>query len=120
MILSIIALILSYILGAIPFAYIIVKGIKGIDIRNQGSGNVGFTNALRLIGWGPGLLVLIADMAKGAIAVLFISRLGLIQQNALSVYMPVICGFSAIIGHIWTVFLKFRGGKGVATSLGIF
>ena len=120
MILAIIALVLSYLTGAIPFAYIIVRGIKGIDIRKQGSGNVGFTNALRVIGWGPGLLVLLADMAKGAVAVLFISRLGLIQQNALSEYMPVLCGFSAIIGHIWTVFLKFHGGKGVASSLGIF
>lgn len=117
-ILSIVALILSYFIGAIPSAYIIVKLIKGIDIRQQGSGNVGFTNALRVIGFGPGLLVLLADMAKGAVAVLLISRLS--NSSSLAGYMPVFCGFLAIVGHIWTVFLKFHGGKGVATSLGVF
>jgi glycerol-3-phosphate acyltransferase PlsY len=120
MLLAIIALVISYLAGAIPSAYIIVKLIKGIDIRQQGSGNVGFTNALRVIGWGPGLLVLLADIGKGIVAVMAISRLGMMQSNPLSEYMPVLCGFSAIVGHIWTVFLKFHGGKGVATSLGIF
>jgi len=120
MILAVIALVLSYLAGSIPSAFIIVRLIKGIDIRSIGSGNVGFTNALRVIGWGPGLLVLFADMGKGVLAVIAISRLGIIQPNPLLAYMPVLCGFFAIIGHIWTVFLKFHGGKGVATSLGIF
>jgi acyl phosphate:glycerol-3-phosphate acyltransferase len=120
MILAILAIILSYIAGSIPFAYIVVKLMKGTDIRNVGSGNVGFTNATRSLGIGKGLIVLFADAGKGVAAVLAISKLGMIQDNSLLHFMPVICGLAAIIGHIWTVFLKFKGGKGVATSLGIF
>jgi len=120
MILAILAIILSYIAGSIPFAYIVVKLMKGTDIRTVGSGNVGFTNATRSLGMGKGLIVLFADAGKGVVAVLAISRLGMIQDNSLLHFMPVICGLAAIIGHIWTVFLKFKGGKGVATSLGIF
>ena len=120
MLLALLAIILSYLVGAIPSAYIVVKLVKGVDIRNYGSGNVGFTNALRVIGFVPGIIVLLADIGKGLLAVLIISRLGNIQSNILSAYMPVLCAGSAIIGHIWTVFLKFHGGKGVATSLGIF
>ena len=120
MIFAILALVLSYLAGSIPSAYIIVRLVKGIDIRKQGSGNVGFTNATRVIGMKLGIFVLLADMGKGVLAVLAISKLGMIQPNSLSEYMPVLCGLFAIIGHIWTVFLKFHGGKGVATSLGIF
>ncbi len=120
MLLALLAIILSYLVGAIPSAYIIVKLVKGVDIRNYGSGNVGFTNALRVIGFLPGIVVLLADIGKGLLAVLVISKLGSLQPNFLSAYMPVLCAFFAIIGHIWTVFLKFHGGKGVATSLGIF
>lgn len=120
MLLALLAIALSYLVGAIPSAYIIVKLVKGVDIRNYGSGNVGFTNALRVIGFLPGIVVLLADIGKGLLAVLIISRLGSLQPNTLSIYMPVLCAGAAIIGHIWTVFLKFHGGKGVATSLGIF
>lgn len=120
MLLALSAIILSYLVGAIPSAYIIVKLVKGVDIRNYGSGNVGFTNALRVVGFLPGIIVLLVDIGKGLLAVLAISKLGNLQPNTLSVYMPVLCAGSAIIGHIWTIFLKFHGGKGVATSLGIF
>lgn len=120
MLLALLAIILSYLVGAVPSAYIIVKLVKGVDIRNYGSGNVGFTNALRVIGFLPGIIVLLADIGKGLLAVLIISKLGGIKPNILLPYMPVLCAFFAIIGHIWTVFLKFHGGKGVATSLGIF
>jgi glycerol-3-phosphate acyltransferase PlsY len=116
----ILSVILSYLAGSIPFAYIIVRLMKGTDIRNVGSGNIGFTNATRVLGIGRGIIVLLADMGKGAIAVLVISRLGMIPENPYLIYMPVICGLAAIIGHIWTVFMKFHGGKGVATSLGVF
>lgn len=120
MLLALLAIILSYLTGSIPSAYIIVKLVKGVDIRNYGSGNVGFTNALRVVGFLPGIIVLLVDIGKGLLAVLVISKLGNLQPNILSVYMPVLCAGSAIIGHIWTIFLKFHGGKGVATSLGIF
>jgi glycerol-3-phosphate acyltransferase PlsY len=120
MILALSAIILSYLMGAIPIGLIVGKLLKGVDIREYGSGNIGFTNALRVLGFGLGIIVLLLDVAKGVIPVLFISRLGAIQANALSPYMRELCGGFAIIGHIWTVFLKFRGGKGVSTSLGVF
>jgi glycerol-3-phosphate acyltransferase PlsY len=120
MALALLAIILSYLVGSIPAGYIVGRLFKGIDIRDYGSGNIGFTNALRVLGVVPGIIVLLADVGKGAAAVLAISRLGGLQTNALIPYLPALCGASAIAGHIWTVFLKFRGGKGVATSLGIF
>jgi len=120
MALALLAIVLSYLLGAIPVGYIVGKLMKGIDIREYGSGNIGFTNALRVMGVLPGVIVLLADIAKGVAAVLLASRLGGIQANALTPYMKAICGAFAMIGHCWTVFLKFRGGKGVSTSLGVF
>lgn len=119
MVLTLLAIVLSYLVGAIPAGYVVGK-LKGIDIRDHGSGNIGFTNALRVMGAGPGIVVLLADVGKGVIAVLAISQLGTIQPNALTPYIRELCGGFAMIGHVWTVFLKFRGGKGVATSLGIF
>lgn len=120
MALALLAIVLSYLVGSIPAGYIVGRLFKGIDIRSYGSGNIGFTNALRVLGVVPGIIVLLADVGKGAAAVLAISRLGGLQPNALTPYLPSLCGAFAIAGHIWTVFLKFRGGKGVATSLGIF
>lgn len=120
MILVLLAIVLSYLAGSIPNGYIAGKLFKGIDVRDHGSGNIGFTNVLRVMGVGPGVIVLLADVGKGILAVLAISRLGGIQANALTPYIRELCGGFAMIGHIWTVFLKFRGGKGVSTSLGIF
>lgn len=119
MLLTLLAIILSYLAGAIP-AGVIAGKLKGINIREHGSGNIGFTNVLRVMGAGPGAAVLLADVGKGVVAVLAISQLGAIQSNELTPYMRELCGGFAMIGHVWTVFLKFRGGKGVATSLGIF
>jgi len=120
MVLTLATVILSYLVGSIPTGYIVGRLSKGIDIRNYGSGNIGFTNALRVLGVVPGIIVLLADVGKGTTAVLAISRLGRLQPNVLTPYLPALCGAFAIVGHIWTIFLKFRGGKGVATSLGIF
>ena len=119
MLLTLLAIILSYLAGAIP-AGVIAGKLKGINIREHGSGNIGFTNVLRVMGAGPGAAVLLADVGKGVLAVLAISQLGTIQPNELTPYIQELCGGFAMIGHVWTVFLKFRGGKGVATSLGIF
>jgi glycerol-3-phosphate acyltransferase PlsY len=120
MVLVLLAVALSYLVGSIPAGYIIGKLFKGIDIRDHGSGNIGFTNVLRVLGVGPAIIVLLMDVGKGVVAVLAISRLGGIQSNLLTPYIRELCGGFAMIGHVWTVFLKFRGGKGVATSLGIF
>lgn len=114
MILALLAIVLSYLVGSIPNGYIAGRLFKGIDVRDHGSGNIGFTNVLRVAGVGPGIIVLLADVGKGVLAVLAISKLGSTP------YIRELCAGFAMIGHVWTVFLKFRGGKGVATSLGIF
>ncbi len=111
----IISLISAYLLGSIPVSYIFGKLFKKVDIREHGSGNVGATNAVRVLGPKIGLPVLALDIFKGAAAVL-IGRL-LVGDNPL--WLSII-GFTAIMGHNYTVFLGFKGGKGVATSTGVF
>ena len=106
------AIIIGYILGAIPFAYIIARLKKGVDIRDVGGGNVGALNTYRQIGPVYGLGVLAADIGKGALAVLIAGWLGL------SLPWVGVAGFAAILGHNWPVFLKFKGGKGAATVIG--
>lgn len=112
-------IIISYLIGSIPTAYIFGKVLKGVDIRQFGSGNVGATNAMRVLGKGAGISVLILDLLKGFIAVVFLARKvphpGFISDETVS----IVFGLASIFGHIWTVFLKFKGGKGVATSLGV-
>jgi len=107
------AIIIGYLLGSIPFAYIAGRLIKGVDIRQVGGGNVGALNTMREIGTAAGLGVLVADIAKGALAVIIAQWLGV------SLIFVFIAGFAAVLGHMWTVFLKFRGGIGAATTLGV-
>ena len=109
------ALILSYFLGAIPSGYLITKKIKGFDIRNYGSGNPGAANVYRIVGKKAGWATFTCDALKGAVAVILAKILA--PEVA---WLPIACGFIAICAHMWTVFLKFRGGKGVATSAGVF
>lgn len=116
----IIGIIASYLIGSIPTAYIFVRLIKGVDVRKVGSGNVGATNASRILGKKLGILVLLLDVLKGFVVVFFLGdflapKINLISPDALR----VILGFVAICGHNWTVFLNFKGGKGVATTLGV-
>ncbi|MFQ5835966.1 MAG: glycerol-3-phosphate 1-O-acyltransferase PlsY [bacterium] len=112
-------LFIGYLIGSVPSGYLIARFLKGIDIREYGSGNIGFANTLRVLGLFPGLAVLVADIAKGAVSVgagiLFASFIGISPQIAGGTL-----GLSSIIGHNWSVFLKFRGGKGVATTAGVF
>ncbi len=110
---EVLAIIIGYLLGSIPSAYIAGRLIKGVDIRQVGGGNMGALNTVREIGTGAGIVVLIADIAKGSITVLIAQWLGL---STIFVY---IAGFAAIVGHNCPVFLKFRGGKGAATTLGV-
>jgi glycerol-3-phosphate acyltransferase PlsY len=106
---------LAYLIGSIPTAYIFGRVLKNLDIREHGSGNMGATNAFRVLGRGPGTLVLILDIIKGIIPVTLVANaFGL--QNALSL---VIIAVATVAGHNWTVFLGFKGGKGMATSLGV-
>jgi glycerol-3-phosphate acyltransferase PlsY len=113
--LLVISAILSYLIGSIPVAYIFGRLLKGIDIREHGSGNMGATNAFRVLGKGPGTVVLILDIIKGIIPVTLLAN-ALDQGAALSL---VIISVAAVAGHNWTVFLGFKGGKGMATSLGV-
>lgn len=101
----------SYLIGSIPWG-LVVGRLKGIDIREYGSGNIGSTNVLRTLGTKFGAIVLIADVLKGVIAVLLARYI--IQTPA----GEMAAGFAAIAGHDWSLFLKFKGGRGVATSLG--
>lgn len=108
------AVLLSYVLGSVPTGLWLGLRLRGVDIREHGSKNIGATNTLRVLGKGLGAIALIGDMAKGAVAVLVFARL------AEWGYAPIACGLAAIAGHTWSVFLKFGGGKGVATSAGVF
>ncbi len=103
---------LAYLLGSLPTGLFIAK-IKGVDLKGAGSGNIGATNVLRTTGKGPALLTLIGDCLKG-IAAVIIAR----YFNA-GVFFEGVVGLFAILGHNFSLFLKFRGGKGVATSLGV-
>ncbi|MDN4527619.1 glycerol-3-phosphate 1-O-acyltransferase PlsY [Fictibacillus fluitans] len=104
----------AYLLGSISFSYTITKGLKKGDIRKLGSGNAGATNTLRVIGVGPAILVLILDALKGIVPVWAALSLHFDLSTA------IIAGGMAIIGHNWPVYYGFKGGKGVATTIGVF
>ena len=111
-----IILIIAYLLGSIPTSYLMGRILKKIDIRKFGSGNIGATNAFRVLGVKVGILTLIIDVAKGFFAI----QLGkYILENPDDLFL-IFIGLAVILGHICTIFLKFKGGKGVATSAGVF
>lgn len=119
-------IILSYLIGSIPTSIIVSKAARGIDIREHGSGNAGGTNVMRVLGWKHGLLVILLDALKGVLAVVVVARLhyGTMPFQNLTPFddftlVQIIAGISAVIGHIWTVFAGFKGGKGIATALGM-
>lgn len=114
LVLKIIAIFLSYLIGTVSFSLYTGKLWKGIDLREHGSGNLGATNTFRVLGLGPGILVLIGDILKGILAVQIGKWLG--GQTPIIV---ILCGIAAIIGHSWPFYLKFRGGKGIATGAGV-
>lgn len=104
----------GYLLGSIPFAFVLSRRLRGIDIRRAGSGNVGAANVLRTSGVPAAVIVMLLDMAKGAGSVLIAQRW--LGGDA----APAAAGFAAVVGHIYPVWLRFRGGKGVATACGAF
>lgn len=123
MIIVILFLIVSFVIGAIPNGYLITNLVAGIDIRQHGSKNIGATNVGRVIGWKYGFIVLVLDALKGILPVLFVNFYlpkfvdTSFMQDPL--YLPIAAGAIAILGHVYTPFLGFRGGKGVATALGV-
>jgi glycerol-3-phosphate acyltransferase PlsY len=105
--------VLGYLLGSISFSYIVSRRMAGIDIRDHGSKNAGATNTLRILGKGPAILVLLLDALKGSLSVFFVA------QFTQSELMIMLTGVATIIGHNWPIFFGFKGGKGVATTIGV-
>jgi len=122
----ILIILLSYLAGSIPTAVIISKKFFGFDIREKGSGNMGSTNAFRLLGWKWGITVQIVDILKGVFAVVVIANLLGDGITFLSIdffhdktIVQFIAGMSAVCGHIWSMFVGFKGGKGINTTMGM-
>lgn len=112
---------LSYLMGSFPTSIIVARRTKGIDIREHGSGNAGGTNVLRVVGWKAALVVAVVDVGKGALA----AALPLLSPGVASIPIGradscALCGACAVAGHIYPLFARFRGGKGVGTSAGMF
>lgn len=112
----IIAILISYMIGSLPFGYWIAR-LLGKDITQEGSKNIGATNVARVLGRGPGLLVFVLDVLKGFLPA-FIGGQILSEQHTYLI-ASVVLGTSAVVGHMYSVWLKFKGGKGVATALGV-
>jgi acyl phosphate:glycerol-3-phosphate acyltransferase len=108
-------ILIGYLLGSISFSYLIAKKVKKVDIRQHGSGNAGATNTLRVLGVGPAVTVLLLDVLKGIVAV----WLALFLAPDQSGIFPAMAGLAAILGHNWPLYYGFRGGKGVATTIGV-
>ena len=106
----------AFLLGAVPFGYLAGR-MRGVDLRAHGSGNIGATNALRVLGPGTGAAVFLLDVCKGLLPVLAAQRLE--ERAAGGGWIVVGTGLAAILGHTYSPFLRFKGGKGVATSLGV-
>jgi acyl phosphate:glycerol-3-phosphate acyltransferase len=111
---STMAVLVAYAIGSLPFAWLLARGWGARDLRRVGSGNVGATNVLRASGTAPGVLAAVLDVAKGAVSVTMAARLGGGPLTAAA------AGMAAIVGHVYPVWLHFRGGKGVATACGVF
>ena len=111
---ELILVVAAYLLGSIPTGLVLARFFGGVDIRTAGSGNIGATNVSRTLGWKLGVLTLVGDCLKGLIPVLVAQRLGVTEG------WIALIGFAAFAGHVYTVFLHFKGGKGVATALGVF
>ena len=109
--------VVSYLVGAVPFGYLVVRAVAGVDVRTVGSGNIGATNVRRAAGNLAGAAVLVLDIAKGFVPAYFFA--GWFFPDLPATTAQVVCGAGAILGHVFTVFLRFRGGKGVATGCGV-
>ena len=110
----VLVIIICYILGSIPFGYIVGKLFKKMDIREYGSGNIGATNAFRILGPSLASLVVIGDIGKGILSIYLVQYL-----NIDNLFILTIAGLAVICGHDWSIFLGFKGGKGIATTFGV-
>ena len=111
---------IAYFCGAIPFGIVVTRIVKGVDVRSFGSGSSGFTNVYRVAGICPGIIVAFLDIAKGFVAVMLVASCFHHPDVGISItHFQIICGCAAVLGHIFTIFARFKGGKGVLTSLGV-
>lgn len=115
----ILSAVIAYLLGSISFSVIFSKKMAGIDVRQEGSKNAGTTNVLRTVGKKAAALTLVCDILKGVVAILIAYAISFITSELNAALLVQIAGIFAIIGHTFPVFFKFKGGKGIATSLGI-
>lgn len=104
----------AYLLGSVPFAFLLARRLRGIDLRRAGSGNVGATNVMRTAGPRTAVAAMVLDVIKGAAVVMLVDR------AVPGIVAPAAAGVAAVLGHIYPVWLRFRGGKGVATAFGVF
>jgi acyl phosphate:glycerol-3-phosphate acyltransferase len=106
----------AYFMGAFPTSYVMARAVRGIDLRHHGSGNLGATNAFRVLGWKAATPIFIVDIGKGFIPAYWFPRF---DGESLSTW-ALVYGAAAIVGHVFSVYVRFRGGKGVATGAGVF
>lgn len=115
----VVIVVLSYLTGSLPTSIVLSRVLRGIDIRDYGSGNAGGTNTVRILGWKIGAAVIVVDIGKGVLAALLISQIRIDPVIVSPDLLRISAGSAAIVGHIWTVFARFKGGKGVATGAGM-
>lgn len=111
-------ILISYLIGSIPTSVWLGRLFYGVDIRQHGSGNAGGTNMFRVLGWKPGLIVFVVDVSKGFVPVWVIGHWQTPAVGDLQLYLQLLAGAAAVIGHVWPVLAGFRGGKGIATLTG--
>ena len=119
MIESVIVAIIAYLIGSVNFSVILSKKMAGFDVREKGSGNAGTTNMLRAVGKKAAAITLVCDILKGVVAILLAMFIANIVKNSNGALLVQIAGVAVILGHTFPIFFKFKGGKGVATSLGV-
>lgn len=116
---ELITIAVAYLCGSLPFGLLVARSVAGVDIREKGSGNIGATNVGRVLGAKWGIAVLLLDALKGLLPVVLIPRMFAETASGWFVLLQVLAGVATVVGHMFPVWLKFRGGKGVATSLGV-
>ena len=119
MVIDVVMAIIAYLIGSINFSVIFSKKFAGFDVREKGSGNAGSTNMLRSVGKGAAVLTLLCDILKGVVAILIAIGIGNLVKDADKGLLVQIAGVAVVLGHTFPIFFGFKGGKGVATSLGI-
>ena len=119
MVVNVVTAIIAYLIGSINFSVILSKKMAGFDVREKGSGNAGTTNMLRAVGKKAAAITLVCDILKGVVAILIAMFIGNVVEEANKPLLVQIAGIAVILGHTFPIFFKFKGGEGVATSLGV-